>query len=273
MLKRVLNIVKLEEMRILPGELAFFMVLSVFAIFPVLGLIGSSFVSTELVSSIDETLPSAVSSILKSLLNVDSSGYSIILFLLFSLYFASDGCMALIITSNVIYKIKNKNQIKQKIKAFFMTFVLIALILFIVIVPAFGELIINTISNNYPGKLIDTISYVYQLLKYPISFILIFICIKILYTLAPDDKIPSKYCNYGTLFTTILWILITRVYAIYLNNINTYNIFYGSLANVVILLFWIYLLAYVFTMGMAFNAEKYFISQKSVNNITENDTK
>ncbi len=269
MIKRVLGIINLEEMRILPGQLAFFMVLSIFAIFPLLGLIGSSFISSELISSIDETLPSAVSSILKSLLSVDSSGYSIILFVIFSLYFASDGCNALIITSNVIYKIKNKNFIKQRIKSFLMTVVLITLILFIVLVPAFGELIINTISKNYPGKIIDTISYGYQLLKYPLSFILIFIDIKILYTLAPDEKISSKYNNYGTLFTTILWIIITKVYSIYLNNINTYNIFYGSLANVVILLFWIYLLAYVFTMGMALNYEWYSISKKDVNIIDE----
>ena len=168
----------------------------------------------------------------------------------------------MIITSNVIYKIKNKNLIRQKVKAIFMTVVLIILILFIVIVPAFGELIINTIAKNYPGKIIETIGIGYNYLEYPLSFVLIFLCIKILYTIAPDAKIPSHYNNYGTLFTTILWIVITRVYAIYLNNFNTYNLFYGSLANVVIMLFWIYLLAYVFTMGMAINSDRYFESQK-----------
>ena len=76
--------------------------------------------------------------------------------------------------------------------------------------------------------------------------------------MAPDMTIKSKYTNRGALFTTLAWIIITRVYAIYLNNINTYNIFYGSLANVVIVLFWFYLLSYVFTMGMALNANSYF---------------
>ena len=46
--------------------------------------------------------------------------------------------------------------------------------------------------------------------------------------------------------------------------INTYDIFYGSFGNVVIMLFWVYLLAYVYTMGMAINAEYYFKSQESV---------
>ncbi len=265
-LNRIWNIFKLEEMRILPGQLAFFMVLSVFALFPIFGLLGSSFISNELINSMDHSLPAAVSSILKSLMEVESSGLSIVVFLIFSIYIASNGCEAMIITSNVIYKIKNTMSIKQSIKAIFMTIVLISLILFIVLVPAFGELIINAISRDTPGKVIDTIHVIYDIFKYPLSFIMIFLDLKILYTLAPNAKIPSIYNNYGTLFTTIMWIIITRVYAIYLNNFNTYDIFYGSFGNVVIMLFWIYLLAYVFTMGMAINAEYYFNSKESVNN-------
>ena len=265
MLGRIWKIFKLEEMRILPGQLAFFMVLSVFALFPVFGLIGSSFISSELINSMDHSLPAAVSSILKSLMEVESSGLSITLFLVFSIYIASSGCEAIIITSNVIYKIKNNMTIKQSIKAIFMTLILISLILFVVLVPAFGELIINAIAKDSPGKLIDTIRFIYDILKYPLSFLLIFIDLKILYTLAPNKKIPSAYNNYGTLFTTVMWIIITRVYSLYLNNFNTYDIFYGSFGNVVIMLFWVYLLAYVFTMGMAINAEYYFKSQEIVN--------
>ena len=271
MLGRIWKIFKLEEMRILPGQLAFFMVLSVFALFPIFGLIGSNFISNELINSMDHSLPAAVSSILKALMEVESSGLSIFLFLVFSIYIASTGCEAIIITSNVIYKIKNNMSVKQSIKAIFMTIILISLILFVVLVPAFGELIINAISKDTPGKVIDTIHTVYDILKYPISFLLIFIDLKILYTLAPNAKIPSVYNNYGTLFTTVMWIIITKVYSVYLNHFNTYDIFYGSFGNVVIMLFWVYLLAYVFTMGMAINAEYYFKSKESVKEIEEKE--
>ena len=270
-LVRFWKIFKLEEMRILPGQLAFFMVLSVFALFPIFGLLGSSFISNELINSMDHSLPQAVSSILKALMEVESSGLSIFLFLVFSVYIASTGCEAIIITSNVIYKIKNTMSIKQSIKAILMTIVLISLILFVVLVPAFGEVIINAISKDTPGKVIDTIRLIYDILQYPLSFVLIFLDLKILYTMAPNANIPSVYNNYGTLFTTVMWIIITRVYSLYLNHFNTYDIFYGSFGNVVIMLFWIYLLAYVFTMGMAINAEYYFNSQKSVKENEKND--
>lgn len=266
MINRVLQIFKMDEMRILPGQLAFFMVLAIFAIFPIFGVLGSSFISNELIHSMEETLPKAVTTILETLMKVESSGLSIFIFLLFSIYIASNGCDAMIITSNVLYKIKNSFSLKQTIKSFFMTIILISLIVFIVIVPAFGELIIDAVEKVSPGKVVDTIRVVFHLLKYPTSFILIFMELKILYTIAPNAKIPSRYNNYGTLFTTILWIIITRVYAIYLNHFNTYDIFYGSLGNVVIMLFWIYLLAYAFTMGLAINADTYFKSTNKTSN-------
>lgn len=265
MLNRILKIIKLEEMRILPGQLAFFMVLSIFAIFPIFGIIGSNFISNELIHSIETSLPSGVSTVLKGLMGVSSSGLSLTVFIIFSVYIASNGCEAMIITSNVLYKIKNNISLKQSIKAIVMTIILISLIIFIVVVPAFGELIIDAIEKVSPGRVIDAVRVGYHILKYPISFIMIFLDLKILYTIAPNAKIPSYYNNYGTLFTTILWIIITRVYAVYLNNFNTYDIFYGSFGNVVIMLFWMYLLAYVFTMGLAINSETYFKSKENVN--------
>jgi len=264
LLNSILKIIKLEEMRILPGQLAFFMVLSIFAIFPIFGVIGSNFISNELISLMESSLPSGVSAVLVSLMSVSSSGLSIFMFIVFSIYIASNGCEAMIITSNVLYKIKNTISLRQSIKAIIMTAILISLILFIVIVPACGDLIIDAIEKLSPGKVIETVRIIFNLLKYPLSFILIFIDLKILYTIAPNAKIPSRYNNYGTLFTTVLWIIITRVYAIYLNNFNTYDIFYGSMGNVVMMLFWMYLLAYVFTMGLAINSEVYFKSQESV---------
>ena len=80
-----------------------------------------------------------------------------------------------------------------------------------------------------------------------------FLFIKMIYTMAPDKKVPSKSVNGGALFTTTLWILITAVYSYYINNYANYSVFYGSLANIVVLMIWVYFLSYVFVIGMAMN--------------------
>ena len=256
-IKKIYKILRLEEMQILPVQLAFFLVVSVFAMLPLIALIGSGFVTREFAESLKD-LPVGVSSVFKDLLDTDSTGYNVFLFLTISLFFSSSGCKSIIVTSNVIYKIKENNKIKQGVKAFIMTIILMFIIVFTAVVPAFGDLILTTIKNKYPGDVINLIIRIFDILKYPLSFLLIFIGVKLIYTLAPDMTIKSKYTNKGALFTTIGWVVVTRIYAIYLNNINTYNIFYGSLANVVIVLFWFYLLSYIFTMGMALNAGSYF---------------
>ena len=80
--------------------------------------------------------------------------------------------------------------------------------------------------------------------------------IKILYTMAPDKNIPSNQTNYGALFTTFGWIISTYIYSIYINNYARYSIFYGGLANLIILMLWLYLLAYIFTIGLALNFKR-----------------
>ena len=74
--------------------------------------------------------------------------------------------------------------------------------------------------------------------------------------MAPDVKIPSKNLTYGAIFTSIGWSLVTWLYSFYINNYAHYSVFYGGLANLVILLLWFYLLANIFVIGMALNYRK-----------------
>ena len=68
--------------------------------------------------------------------------------------------------------------------------------------------------------------------------------------------------NNGAWFTTISWFVLTRIYSYHLNNYSNYNLYYGSLSNILILLVWVYLLAYLFTIGLSLNADNYFVSFK-----------
>ena len=62
--------------------------------------------------------------------------------------------------------------------------------------------------------------------------------------------------NYGAIFTTICFIIGTKIYSLYVNNYANYNALYGGLASIVVLMIWIYFLSLVFTIGIALNCEK-----------------
>ena len=138
-----------------------------------------------------------------------------------------------------------------------MTFILIFLIIFIFLIPLFGDNVLNMIqymslSDNVESKLTAVIRF----LQSPINWFVIFLIIKLLYTMAPDRKVESSKVNYGAIFTTICFVLGTSVYSYYINHLANYNAFYGALANLIVLVLWFYYLAFVFTIGMALNYHK-----------------
>ena len=78
-----------------------------------------------------------------------------------------------------------------------------------------------------------------------------------MYIIAPDEEIPSKTTNKGAIFTTILWVISTEVFAYYIGKFSSYDLFYGSISNLLILFMWIYILSYIFIFGMIINASTY----------------
>ena len=60
----------------------------------------------------------------------------------------------------------------------------------------------------------------------------------------------------GAVVATVLWLLSTAGFAWYVSHLGHYNIFYGSLQAVVVLLIWLYLIACIAMIGCEFNAER-----------------
>lgn len=258
-LKKVYSIIKKPEMRILPGQLAFFFVLSLIPLVALIASIVSNFSITveSLMELISETLPTEVASIVNEAIGGKSMNLNIAIFYISAFILASNGPHSMIIGSNLIYGVESKDLLSRRIKAIFMTVILVILLTFMLVVPAFGDKIIFLITDFIANKPInDTITITYSILKYPVSFLLIFFCIKLLYTMAPDRVIKSKDTTYGAMFTTVSWIITTEVYSFYVGSFAKYNLLYGSIANLLILLLWVYLLSYIFVLGMALNASK-----------------
>jgi membrane protein len=60
----------------------------------------------------------------------------------------------------------------------------------------------------------------------------------------------------GAFVATTLWLLATAGFAWYVAHLANYNIFYGSIGTVIILLIWLYLIACIALIGCEFNAER-----------------
>lgn len=254
-IKNVFEIIKKPVMSILPGQLAFSFILTIIPLIILLGIIASSFsISLDTITSLIKTLPEAISGLLLPLINGRGFDLSILIYLITAFFLASGGAYSIITASDVVYKLEPQKSLPKRIKAFIMTFVLIALIMFLIIVPAFGDIIFKLIADISGINISDKLSAIYFIIKYPLSFILIFFNIKLIYTMAPNKEIKSKTVTPGALFTTITWMLITEVYSFWVERIAHYDIFYGSISNIMILFFWMYFIAYAFVIGLVMNA-------------------
>ena len=250
------NVLKRPEMLVLPGQLAFFFILSVVPILTLLSYVASSLkLSTAaLADFLNHSFGNAIVNLLMPNVSEMSFSFGFVLIIIIGLYFASNGASSIIVTSNTIYGIEDQGFLRRKIKAIIMTLFMILLFLFILIVPLFGDSIISLINHlNINDSFNYTLVTSIKILNGPLSWFIIFFFIKVLYTMAPDKNIPSSQTTYGAVFTSVGWIIVTAIYSFYINNYAQYQIFYGGFANIIILMLWTYLLAFIFVIGLALN--------------------
>ncbi len=94
-----------------------------------------------------------------------------------------------------------------------------------------------------------------EITRYLIALGAIVLGASILYFVGPNRPQRWRRVWPGALVATILWLASTSVFAWYVRNLANYNVLYGSIATVVLLLVWMYLLAVIAYIGCEFNAE------------------
>lgn len=271
-----IKVLKRPEMSILPGQLAYYFVL---ALVPTITLIGYGAawlnLSTDIIFNfIEKAFSSDVANLLLNTSNVvQNKGIGFMFAVLMGYFIASNGPASIIVTANNIYGEEQNSFFIRRMKAIIMTFILVLLFIFMLIVPIFGDKIIELFQYvNMSSSVTDKVEYIITLLQGPITWLIIYFFIKILYTIAPNKKIKSKSVGYGAIFTSISWILITYIYSYYINNIAHYTTFYGGLANIIVLMVWIYFLSFAFTIGMALNYRKEEIELEKTGTINVNNS-
>lgn len=259
-LLKIFNYLMRPEMRILPGQLAFFLVMTLIPMLALIVTIAAALsISIETIRvAINESIPTGLANILNGIISGDGINFNIIVFYFSAILLASNGPYSMINTSNEIYKVKPKNIIYRRAKAIVMIFIIMVLIMFLFAVPIFGDTISGIIIQITGSTFIPlVIQKTLSILKYPLILAFLFLNIKLMYIIAPDEEIPSKTTNKGSIFTSIGWVLATEIFAFYLEWFGKYDVFYGSISNILVLFLWIYLLSYIFVLGMIINASSF----------------
>jgi membrane protein len=87
-----------------------------------------------------------------------------------------------------------------------------------------------------------------------IGFVLV--ALAVVYRYAPDRDDPRfSWVGLGSVVATVLWVLGSAGFSLYVSNFGSYGETYGALAGVVVLLLWLYLTSFIILLGAEINSE------------------
>jgi membrane protein len=176
-------------------------------------------------------------------------GLATVIGILTALWSASSGMKALITGVNLAYdETESRKFLKLRGLALVLTLgamVLLALALVLIVVfPA--------VADSWPTVLRWTAG----ILRFVLLAALLVVGLAVLYRYAPDRDQPKwTWVSWGSGIATLLWVLASIGFSIYANSFGNYNKTYGALAGVIILMFWLFLTAFVVLVGAELNTE------------------
>lgn len=133
--------------------------------------------------------------------------------------------------------------------------ILLALLLIVtVVVLGYFEIYVieNLEDHGYIEK--DQGQFGVQLAKYLFFVIMIYLATAILYYFGTKEGRHLKFFSIGAIFTTLLIMLTSYLFGIYIENFSQYNELYGSIGALLILLLYIWLNSNILLLGFELNA-------------------
>jgi membrane protein len=254
--KEIWEIISKREMRVLPGNIAFFFMLAFIPILTIIVYIASYFsVSVDTVSAlINNVLPGEAAKTIIDIISGKSFDGHIGIFNFATIVVATNGTYSIVNASNTLYNVPKTDHLRDRVKSVWLFIIMLILMLFILVVPIFGDKILVLLGKIKIFNVIsDKLIAIFNMIKWPLSIFIIYFNVKLVYIISPSAEVKSQDTTKGAIFTTIGWTIATAIFSLYLKYFAHYDIIYGNLSSIIILMMWLYILAYIFVLGLAIN--------------------
>jgi membrane protein len=257
--KRTLKEAKQDQIPLLAAGVAFYTLLSLFpaiiAGVSIYGLVADPQDVRDQIDKLTQMLsPDTAKIISTQIVQITSSaggalGFATVIGILTALWSASSGMKALITGVNLAYD-ETETRKFAKLRGLSLALTLGAMVLLAlagVTIAGFPP-----IANDLPTAL----QWVLGIVRFIILAGLVIFGLAVLYRYAPNRDEPRwTWVSWGSVVATVLWIVASIGFSIYANSFGNYNKTYGALAGIIILMFWLFLTAYVVLFGAELNTE------------------
>jgi membrane protein len=257
--KRTGKEVKQDQVPLLSAGVAYYTLLSLFpaaiAAVSIYGLVANPDTVRDQIDKLTEMLsPSTADLVGEQIKQVTSGaggalGLATVIGILTALWSASSGMKALITGVNLAYdEVETRKFVKLRGLALLLTLgAMVLLGVALALIVGFPAVV-----DDWPTPLAWTAG----ILRWVLLAALLVAALAVLYRYAPNRDEPRwTWVSWGSGIATLLWILASVGFSIYANSFGNYNKTYGALAGVIILMFWLFLTAFVVLVGAELNTE------------------
>ena len=250
------------------AEMGFMLVIGIFPfmlfLMSVFGWMGNQSLMDPVIIFLAKFMPAQAMSLIKTVLSevmIFSQGGIMAFVGLMATTFLSMNAMAVVLKGlNRAYKVKEtRNLIYTRVLALLMILVDVMVLFLSINLIIFGRIIINFVVRHL--VLSDNIATILMTLRWPIAFAALFLMAFLSYYILPDLKGNEKFKREsaipGSFFFVVFWLVASWGFSIYVNNLKTYNMVYGTIGAFAVLMVWLYYTSILILIGGEINSQKY----------------
>lgn len=177
-----------------------------------------------------------------------------------SIFLMTNGVNAIFTGFEFSYHTKtNRSIVRQYIVAIGVSLILALLLLISVIVTVYLTYAVDDLNKLGIFKSLNSDA---SIINYITFILLVYIVVAVLYYSGTREARQARFFSVGALFTTILIMVTTVLFSIYIINFSQYNELYGSIGALLILMFYIWLNSNVLLLGFELNASLIKLKKK-----------
>jgi membrane protein len=181
-----------------------------------------------------------------------AKGWSLVVAIALAVYGASKGSGAIVTALNIAYEVKES---RGFIKSTLLSLAMTIGALIVLVIAAAGISVMAWVETFFPG-FPAWAHNLFQIIFWAVAVLVVGFGLAAVYRFAPNrPDAPWVWISPGSAAATLLWLIASLGFGLYVSQFGNYNATYGSLGGVVVFLTWLYLSAYIVLMGGELNSE------------------
>ncbi|MWP36578.1 YihY family inner membrane protein [Rhodobacter sphaeroides] len=258
---RVWRSIDEDRVMLVAAGVTFYLLLALFpalaAFVSLYGLFADPAVIAEQADSLRGVIPAEGLDLLTEQLRALASGesssltFSFVLSFLIAFWSANSGMKALIEAMNIAHEEREKRSfVKLTLLSFALTLGAMVLAVTMIVAVAVVPAVLAVFDLG------SVATAVVWLVRWPLLLLLVATAMAGLYRWAPSRNAPEwRWVTWGSGLATLVWLIASIAFTIYLENFANYSATYGSLGALVGLLLWVWIAVMILIVGAEVNSE------------------